>query len=272
MNGRTWFSVSSGLLRPEHCRRIGQSLWVFLWMIHHEHKPAGKPDGLVSEGRPVTYEDIANEIGLRARTIRYHVKALEEQGYIRSERDGTHGRGVRYFITNPVRWNLNGDHDRVAIDCRSIVERVATNGKTEWQQNVERVAMDGMCNKEQRTKELQRTKPRGASFNSAEIELPGWLSRETWTEFVEHRRESKKPLTERAAKANIRKLSELRSKGQDPRAVIDQTIAGGWTGLFDVKTSRKAPKAQAPLIDTPDAYELTRRQHLRAKADGVNIQ
>ena len=249
MKGRTWFPVSAGLLTPEHCQRIGPALWVFLWLIHHEHKPAGKPDGLVSEGRPVTYEEIAGALGHKARMIAYHVKALEEQGYIRSERAGTLGRGVRYFISNPVRWNLNGTRERVATDCQSPKERVAMDGMTEWQQNVERVATDGKCNKEQRTKELQRTKPRGLVFNSAEMELPEWLPRSAWTEFVEHRRETEKPLTERAAKANIKKLSDLRSKGQDLQAVIDQTIAGGWTGLFEVKAGKKTPKVQAPVVD-----------------------
>jgi hypothetical protein len=117
-----------------------------------------------------------------------------------------------------------------------------------------------------------RTKTSGSRFNVAEMELPAWLPRYVWAEFVEHRRETKKPLTERAAKANIKKLSEFRSRGQDPQAVIDQTIAAGWTGLFEVKTGKKTPKAQAPMVDAPDSYELTTREHLRAKAAGGNIQ
>jgi DNA-binding transcriptional ArsR family regulator len=271
VNGRTWFPVSSGLLTPEHCQRIGPALWVFLWMIHHEHRPDGKPNGLVNEGWPVTYEEIAHDLGRKARMIAYHVKALEEQGYIRSERAGTHGRGVRYFISNPVRWNLNGTHERVALDCQSLDERVATDCGPSSNKTSDRVATDGMCNKEQRTNNT-KNKPKGVVFNSAEMELPEWLPRDAWTEFVEHRRETKKPLTERVAKANIRKLSELRSKGQDPRAVIEQTIAAGWTGLFDVKTGKKMPKAQAPTVDAPDSYELIMRGHLRAKAARGNIQ
>jgi DNA-binding transcriptional ArsR family regulator len=260
MNDRTWFPVSSGLLTPEHCQRIGPALWVFLWMIHHEHKPDGKPNGLVSQGRPVTYEEIAHDLGRKARMIAYHVKALEEQGYVRSERAGTHGRGVRYFISNPVRWNLNGTHERVATDCGPSSNETS-----------DRLATDGMCNKEQRTNNT-KNKPKGEVFNSAEMELPEWLPRDVWVEFVEHRRETKKPLTERAARTNIRRLSELRSKGQDPRAVIDQTIAAGWTGLFEVNTGKRTPKAQTPVVDAPDLYELTMRAHLRAKAAGGNIQ
>jgi hypothetical protein len=104
------------------------------------------------------------------------------------------------------------------------------------------------------------------------MEIPEWLPRDAWREFVEHRRDKKNPLTERAARANLRKLLEFRSNGQDPRAVIDQTTAAGWTGLFELKAGKKTPKAQAPMIDAPDSYELTMREHLRAKAAGAKIQ
>ena len=104
------------------------------------------------------------------------------------------------------------------------------------------------------------------------MEIPEWLPRDAWREFVGHRKDQKKPLTERAARANLSKLFELRSNGQDPGAVINQTVAAGWTGLFEVKTGKKTPKAQAPMVDAPDPYELTMRRALRAKAEGANIQ
>ena len=45
-------------------------------------------------------------------------------------------------------------------------------------------------------------------------------------------------------------------------------IRGDWAHL----NGKKPLKAQAPVIDAPDPYELTMREHLRAKAAGVKIR
>lgn len=57
-------------------------------------------------------------------------------------------------------------------------------------------------------------------------------------DFVEHRRELKKPLSERAATAMLKKLSGH----HDPGAVLTDSIANGWQGIFPEKT---APKFKA---------------------------
>jgi hypothetical protein len=94
------------------------------------------------------------------------------------------------------------------------------------------------------------------------LDLPEWLSREVWRNFVEYRRQMKKPLTELMAKANIETLSELRSQGQDPRAVINQTIASGWSGLFPVNGGKKKPTGFVPAEKLP-AGSLTASEQAR---------
>jgi hypothetical protein len=272
VNGRTWFPVSSGLLTWEHYQRIGSAWMVFEWMIHEQRAPKNGEDnaGKVRDGEPVSYQQISASLkGMPARTIEKHVAALEREHYIRSEYVSR--KGKRYFVTNAIRWLMvfpkNG-------------ERTASSFPSAGSQNAPSLPINGERFSPNVGSELgirveevkPRTKPKGVVFDNPEMELPEWLQRDLWTEFVEHRKEMKNPLTERAAKANIRKLCELRSKGQDPRAVIDQTIAAGWTGLFEVRPGKKPPKAQAPVVDAPDPYELTMRQHLRAKAAGGNIR
>jgi hypothetical protein len=63
-------------------------------------------------------------------------------------------------------------------------------------------------------------------------------------EFVEHRKTKKNPMSELAATKNLNVLETLRAEGQDPRSVIDQSIANGWTGLFEVKGGKNTLKAQ----------------------------
>jgi len=64
---------------------------------------------------------------------------------------------------------------------------------------------------------------------------PDWLPAEAWSEFKRHRRAIRKPMTALAEQKSISALAELRNAGMDPTAVIEQSIANGWTGLFPVK-------------------------------------
>ncbi len=51
-----------------------------------------------------------------------------------------------------------------------------------------------------------------------------------WTEWIAHRKDIKKPLTERSAKMQAKRLSELSIT--EAVATIEKSIECGWTGLF----------------------------------------
>jgi hypothetical protein len=77
----------------------------------------------------------------------------------------------------------------------------------------------------------------------AREELPAWLPESTWKDFVAFRR-SKKGWTPKAALLCLRELSRLRDAGNDPVAVLEQSIANAWSGLFPVKTQRRGSLAE----------------------------
>ncbi len=71
---------------------------------------------------------------------------------------------------------------------------------------------------------------------AAPIELPDWLPADDWEQW--HRfRNGRKGWTAHAKALSLRSLTKLRDDGHDPRAVIEQSIERGWTGLFPVKPS-----------------------------------
>ncbi len=71
------------------------------------------------------------------------------------------------------------------------------------------------------------------------VDLPGWLPEEAWNDFVEHRRAIKHPMTLRAKELAIRELERLRSAGNDPVRVIEQSIMRGYQGLFELSGSAR---------------------------------
>lgn len=86
-----------------------------------------------------------------------------------------------------------------------------------------------------------KARPRPA-FDPLAIELPDWLAPELWESWVKHRRAIKKPITEDGARLSLRRLSEFRAQGVDPRAAIETSIANDWQGLVP---PRRGP-ARAP--------------------------
>lgn len=78
-------------------------------------------------------------------------------------------------------------------------------------------------------------KPRVSGIIAETLPLPAQLPRENWREWVQYRSEIRKPLTEKSADKQVKLLCECIQKGQDPVAIIDQSIRNQWVGLFELK-------------------------------------
>lgn len=64
---------------------------------------------------------------------------------------------------------------------------------------------------------------------------PDWLPLDAWQGFVDMRKKLKAPLTPRAITLLMGKLDELRTQGNDPGAVLDQSTERAWRGVFALK-------------------------------------
>lgn len=68
------------------------------------------------------------------------------------------------------------------------------------------------------------------------IEIPEWLNKDLWEEFKQHRKTMKKPMSELSQKKTINQLEKMKKNGEDVEAVINQSIANGWQGIFPNKS------------------------------------
>ena len=76
----------------------------------------------------------------------------------------------------------------------------------------------------------------------------------SWENFVQFRKDIKKPLTERSIAMAINKIKQMDSDGYDTDRVIADSILNQWQGLF-AKEQHKKPKAQK-LWKTPDYMKV----------------
>ena len=64
--------------------------------------------------------------------------------------------------------------------------------------------------------------------------LPAWLPPDAWSAFLDARIAMRAKPTERAKALLLATLNKLREQGHDPRAVLEQSVARSWRGLFPV--------------------------------------
>jgi hypothetical protein len=86
----------------DHRKKIGPAVWVFLWCLDRITKEEGGL-GLVLGGSVISAEKIANDLQECDRTIRRHLKRLEEHMYINLRRTPY---GFLITVTNSKKFNI----------------------------------------------------------------------------------------------------------------------------------------------------------------------
>lgn len=72
------------------------------------------------------------------------------------------------------------------------------------------------------------------AFDLSSLPVPDWVDLHSWEDFIQHRKDIKKPLSELAAKKSLQLLSLYRDQ---QREIIDTSIRNGWQGLFPPKVN-----------------------------------
>lgn len=93
--------------------------------------------------------------------------------------------------------------------------------------------MDSLIDKD-KDKEMAKDKNKDAVHD---FQVPTSLNTkeflESWGDFIKHRKQIKKPLTDMSAKMQLKKLAEIPVEEAIKR--VEQSIANGWQGIFEVK-------------------------------------
>jgi len=106
--------------------------------------------------------------------------------------------------------------------------------------------------KESNKEKKERKKSREPSLEPSReflTGIPDWLPVEAWRAFVDMRRKIRKPLTDHAVKLAFRRLETLKDSGQDPQAVLEQSILHDYQGLFAVREDKANGTSKQSLFD-----------------------
>jgi hypothetical protein len=101
---------------------------------------------------------------------------------------------------------------------------------------------------------------RSPGFDPMCVELPDWLDAELWGRWARHRAQLRKPLTEEAARQQVKDLANFRQQGHTPEAVIEHAIGKSWQGLF-APSGTASGGAPRPGKFNPTDYVNRNRTH-----------
>jgi hypothetical protein len=90
--------------------------------------------------------------------------------------------------------------------------------------------------------------------------LPLCIDPTVWAEWVQHRKEIKKPLTPTTIKKQIAQLEKFDKLGMDTTEIINASISAGYVGLFALRHGKKYEAPKSKMDVTMDTYERAQQQ------------
>ena len=126
-----------------------------------------------------------------------------------------------------------GLKDELFLHIKQYVKGLSKAFQEAFQEAFPKPLPKTMPNQEQ--EQEQEEKP----LSTPLIKLPDWLDKQIWQDYINHRKQIKSKMTKKAEELAIKKLEKFRDNGNDPVAVIEQTIMQGWKGLFELKDGKQ---------------------------------
>jgi hypothetical protein len=120
--------------------------------------------------------------------------------------------------------------------------RAQTRDRVQKHRNAKTVT-PALPREEKRREDIKEVNTK-ARFDPLSIVLPDCIPDLAWRKWVEYRKSIGKKVQEQTWLGMAKKLAELNALGQSPERVIDESIANGWQGLFELKTPNQSAKSQ----------------------------
>lgn len=191
-------------------------------------------------------ETIAELCGLKRRAVVTHIKALisvheivtmarrynPQTGY---QMTPTYHLDMSLSAKNTLR-GLSAKNDRPKCKKRQAKVQNLHSSYTKEDTKVDtkedarektRVFVSGNGDKSNPKKSTRRAKPK-----DQEPEVPDWLPKSAWQEWIKHRKQLKSPMTAYAQALLIKKLDRLRAK-HDPVDLLETAIVNGWKSVYE---------------------------------------
>lgn len=192
-------------------------------------------------------ESIAEKTGLTRRTVINSISRLEETGIVKKQQRTANGFKISNVYTLSIgrvtyeKIEKKQDVNHVHND----VNMTAQGCEFDDMQDVNMTAP--RCEADSHKPSIDQPSVKQTSKKQTYIqELPDFIPRNLWDDFISMRKQIKAPLTKTAESLAIKRLTNLKESGQDIIAVMEQTIFNSWKGFFPVKNGNAISEKPLP--------------------------
>lgn len=208
-------------LELQSCSIAARGLWHEMMCVMHEAEPYGY---LFLNGKPMTDLQAATACRVTPGQYRSLIGELKAAGVPGEKPEG--GIFSRRMVKDETLRNARAEGGKSGAEHG---EKGASHGKK-----------GGRPKNEAGVKKPPLNPPPSSSSSSSEKSMgafapPDWVPIEAWTAWLEVRKKKRAPNTDEALRLSVLDLERFRDVGQDPRAVLEQSVKRGWQGLFEVK-------------------------------------
>ena len=173
--------IKNSLIEPKHYKRMGDSVWLFLWAVDHVTREVinatGERIGIVFGNMPQRDEDIAGDIGCSVKTIRRWRNRCIANDYIGIRRTPY---GFSMWVRHSKKWAKEPSEQRVSD--RQIVSALSKRdlpktGAQSCRYRTHRSADSGKSNKTLAMTSAMTQQRAVAGYASLQ-DLPTWLQKD----------------------------------------------------------------------------------------------
>lgn len=201
----------------------------------------------------VSQESLAKEMNVCERTVRRQCKILKKAKIILIKKDSNDKRNNLYSF-NPLLYNYAQMDEKTRKKYRTKMSSIYVNRGQKCPVNTGQKCPIISDNKsladpviiglpeienlpKRKSKEKEKIKIKKKPVDK--FEIPDWVDKVIWSNFEQHRRDMKSPLSNQAKKLCLAKLEKLKNEGYDVGEILNQSILNGWKGLFPLHNYSK---------------------------------
>lgn len=184
---------------------------------------------------PTSAENLAKDLKISRQKCQRALSQLSNDNFINVKNVSN-----RFTLITVINWEAYQD-------IKEVSEQQVSNHRATGEQQVGTIEQGNKETREQKDPPLDVKEPnkKPANKSKIQVEYPSWLNMELFNEFIEDRKERKKPATSRAISSLITKLEkscEGNHKLQD--LIIQKSIDRSWISFFPLDEKDKPVKEE----------------------------
>lgn len=236
-----WIKITTDMFdnrKIKHLRKLPEGnnivlIWVMLLTMAGRCNASGMI--FLTENIPYTPKMLADELGFEESTVHIALKALEQFNMIVTDGNFFSISGWEEY-QNVDRMEEIREYNRIAKQ-KSRAKRKLLEDVNDMSMTSQR-CQDTDIDKEKDLEGEKRKKKKPSVYYPLDDKL-----NKAFADYVEMRKQIKKPLTERAIELAQKKLEEL-SKGDNDVSILilEQSVMNCWQGLFPLKEDKQSKK------------------------------